>query len=193
MTTFLKWYRLRLRFWGAAIYVHWSVLVVIAVIGVVSIKSPIHAAVAIASYLGMIVIHEIGHAFVARRLGYEIYELRIGFCHGCCEHEHPDTELEDAWIAWGGALAQLCVAIPVLVIGALTEDFDLGYAAPMIAFLGYVNLLVALINLAPAEGLDGQRAWRVVPLAATWWRASRSSRKLRKSIRRRGWGERGPR
>jgi Zn-dependent protease len=41
---------------------------------------------------------------------------------------------------------------------------DFGYAAPAIAFLGYVNVVIALANLAPAPGFDGRIAWRVVPL-----------------------------
>jgi Tfp pilus assembly protein PilX len=46
------WFQFRrARILGARVYVHWSVLVVVALLALVSIRSPIYAAVAIASYL----------------------------------------------------------------------------------------------------------------------------------------------
>ena len=185
MRAFPRWFRFRrVRLCGAAVYVHWSVLLVIAILGLVSIQSPIHACVAIASYLSVIVIHELGHALVSQRLGYEVFAIRIAFIHGSCEHEAPDTLLDDVWIAWGGVLAQLTVAIPVLVFGSVTEDFDLGYLAPTIAFLGYFNLVIALVNLAPGPGMDGQLAWRAVPLIFGWLRARRSARQVLTALKR---------
>ena len=182
------WIRIRrLRRFAFPIYVHWSVLVVVALLALTSIKSPIHAAVAIVSYLSVIAIHELGHAFAATKLGYEVVALRIGFFHGCCEYEATDTELEDVWIAWGGVLAQLAVAIPVLAIAAVTEDLDLGYAAPIIVFLGYMNLLCALVNLAPTQGMDGQTAWRALPLLASWLRARKATKDVVTSLKRKRW------
>ena len=76
------------------VYVHWSVLVVVALLALVSIRSPIHAAVAIASYLGIIVIHEAGHAWVAHRLGYGVDAIHVSFLHGYCTHDMPYNETD---------------------------------------------------------------------------------------------------
>ena len=154
----------RARILGARVYVHWSVLVVVALLALVSIRSPIYAAVAIASYLGIIVIHEAGHAWVARRLGYGVDAIHVSFLHGYCTHDMPYNETDHVLIAWGGVAAQLVVAIPVLTVATIFDRQDFGYAAPAIAFLGYVNVVIALANLAPAPGFDGRIAWRVVPL-----------------------------
>jgi Zn-dependent protease len=163
-----KWLQLRrVRILGARVYVHWSAFAVVLLLALVSVRSPVYAAIAIASYLGMIFLHEAGHAWVARRLGYEVEALYVAFLHGRCEYEVPDTQFEDALIAWGGALAQLAVAAPILVVATVCGDRDLGFGGPAVAVLGYVNLLVALVNLAPAEGLDGHKAWRAIPL---FWR-----------------------
>jgi Zn-dependent protease len=40
-------------------------------------------------------------------------------------------------------------------------------------FLGYVNLFMALFNLAPAQGLDGKVAWRIIPLLLERWHGRR--------------------
>jgi Zn-dependent protease len=159
------WLRLRrVRLFGAPVYLHWSVFVVVLLLALVSLRSPVYAAISIASYLAVIAIHEAGHAWVAHRLGCDVYAVRIGFVHGRCEYYAPHRESDDVMIAWGGVLAQLAIAVPVLIISALLGSRDLGYAAPLVAFLGYVNLLIALVNLAPAEGLDGHTAWRAIPL-----------------------------
>jgi len=50
-----------------------------------SINSPILAAISICSYFGIIMLHEIGHAFVANLLGYNVRGVYFGFVHGMCE------------------------------------------------------------------------------------------------------------
>jgi len=175
----------RLRAFGARIYFHWSVFAVAGILLIASLDDPVHAILAIVSYVAIIVIHECGHAWVARRRRYAVDELRIAMFHGRCIHESADYELDDVAIAWGGVLAQFAVAIPMLVIAALTPPEMLGPAAPAVMILGRVNVFLALINLIPANGLDGQKAWRVIPLARDWWRSRRKTRQMMRKWTRR--------
>jgi Zn-dependent protease len=162
---FRKWIgQKRLRSFGAPIYIHWSVFAVVLVLAAISIESPIYAAVTMVSYLGIIAIHEIGHACVAQKRGYDVISIRIAFLHGRCEYEAPDYEWDEVAIAWGGVLAQLLVAAPILVIATLLDRVNLGYLGPIVVVLGYLNLVIALVNLVPAPGLDGATAWRIIPL-----------------------------
>jgi len=149
---------------GAPVYIHWSALVVIAAIFLFSLSSPIYGAIAVASYLGIIVVHEIGHAIVAMKLKYGVTAIKIGAVHGLCEYEEPYSEWEDVIIAWGGVAAQVVVALFVLTIAALYTGDSYGYFGPVVAFLGYINLVIAAVNLAPSPWLDGYKTWRIVPL-----------------------------
>lgn len=163
--TWRSWWRIpNIRVYGAPVYAHWSVLVAVAVVGFLSFNSPLYAALAILCYLSIIGIHELGHAYVAHRLGYDVVAVRVAFLHGACDCEAPHTAWHDVLVAWGGVVAQLLVAAPVLLIGAMLGARDPLLFGPVLAFLGYVNLLIALVNLAPTPGLDGSVAWRVVPL-----------------------------
>jgi len=160
-----KWYRMGgLRIFNAPVYVHSAVPIVTAVLCLAAFSDVLSAAVLIACYLSVILVHEIGHGFVARRRGLEVLSLSIGALHGRCEYEAPEYEWDDVLVAWGGVVAQLIIAISILVCEAIFPSFASGALGPVVLVFGYVNLLIALINLAPAEGMDGALAWRIIPL-----------------------------
>lgn len=167
------------------VFVHWSAFLVAVALGTLSLKSPIYAALAIVCYFTVIAIHELGHAWVARRLGYDVLAIRIGLIHGQCVHEATETEWEAVLVAWGGVAAQVCVAAAALVVAKLVDGLDVPYFGLVVVFLGYLNFLVAFVNLAPGPGMDGATAWRIVPLSWRRWRANRVARKALRSIARR--------
>jgi Zn-dependent protease len=175
----------RLRAFGAPIYIHWTAFAVAGVLAVLSMSSPIHVAIAIASYFAIILIHECGHAWVARRRHHRVICIRISSFHGTCEHESADYEWDDVAIAWGGVLAQFAVAIPMLILAKLTTPQMLGPFELVITILGGANLVIALFNLMPAPHMDGAKAWRIIPLARDWWLARRTTKRaLRRWTRR---------
>jgi Zn-dependent protease len=174
----------RLRIFGAPIYIHWSVLVVVCLLALSAIGSPVFAAIAISSYLGIIAIHECGHAFVAKRLGYQVYSIQIAFLHGRCEYAAPRQEWDGIAIAWGGVLAQLLIAIPVLILAGVLGQFEPSYLGPVVVMLGYLNLMIALVNLAPVRGLDGAIAWRIVPLLWTRKRSRSATERAQRKWKR---------
>jgi Zn-dependent protease len=169
----------------APVFVHWSVFIVVVALGLLSLKSPIYAALAIVCYFAVIAIHEVGHALVARRLGYDVLAIRIGVIHGHCVLEAPETEWEEVLIAWGGVLAQMCVAAAIFIVAKLVDGLELPYFGLVVVFLGYLNVFVALVNLAPGPGMDGEAAWKIVPLSWRYWRANRTTKRALRSIARR--------
>jgi len=159
------WIRLgRIRVFGAPIYVHWTVLLALAVMLPFAFSNLPYTVLFMACYLAIIFVHEIGHAFVASRLGLEVDSIGVTILHGWCRFEAPDYEWDEVLVAWGGVGAQVILALPALAIFVALGDSDWGYWTPVIVFLGYLNLALAAVNLLPDEDLDGRIAWRVVPL-----------------------------
>lgn len=63
----------------------------------------------------------------------------------------------------GGVLAQLLMAAAVLLVGSVLSDDSGNYFGPIVLFLGYFNIVIAMGNLAPRRGLDVALAWQVFP------------------------------
>ncbi len=128
------------RILGARIHVHWSALVVAGILFGKSIGHPLSAIALVVSYFGIIVLHEWGHAFAAKKLGYRPLNIGVTFMFGFCEYEAPHYAREDYIIAWGGVLAQFAVAIPLIVLTRLTEIGALPLMGPVIAMFGYFSI-----------------------------------------------------
>lgn len=173
-----------LNIFGAPVQMHWSALVVMGFLFVVSIKSPLYAVVTICSYFGTILLHEAGHAYFARRMGYRIRNIRLGLIHGTCSFDAPYELREECIIAWGGVVAQLVVAIPLIVI-SLTPLNQLPLTGPIFMFLGYISLIVALFNLMPIMNLDGVKAWQLIPIQIKYLRNKATAKKKTEDIVRR--------
>ncbi len=166
------------RLFGSAISIHWSVFVVLLLLSFPVFNSPIYATVTIVSYLSVIFIHELGHLIVAKLHNLQVFNLKFGAFHGICEYEFPDNAWEDVLISWGGIIAQLVVGISVLVSAYLFGNSNLGYWGPMVIFLGYYNLFIAIVNLTPTPGLDGYKAWKIVPLYISRIKARKTTKSI---------------
>ncbi|SRR6266404_3494068 len=159
-----SWLRFgRWQIFGADIYVHQYVLVAIAALLVLALRNWILAITCLASYIAIIFVHEVGHAVIASRLGYDVAAIRIGLVHGRCEYEYPDSAWDASLVSWGGILAQLLVAALVFAIAsALSGSFSDRFG-PVVILLGYINIIVAAANLTPRAPFDGYLAWRIFP------------------------------
>lgn len=131
-------------------------------------------------FFASILLHELGHAFVAIRNGIGISGITLWMFGGIALMERDtDTPGKEFKVAIGGpvvtlAIVAVCTGLGMVLAGpddfrdaALTESGTrTSGAAAVIAWLGSINLLVLLFNLVPAFPLDGGRiaraiAWRV--------------------------------
>ncbi|HWX86591.1 MAG TPA: site-2 protease family protein, partial [Solirubrobacteraceae bacterium] len=149
-------------------------------------------AVAVAGALGYfasLILHELGHALVSRRLGIPILGIDLWFFGGMAKPaREPETAGEEFKVAAAGpavtlALVVICtVAIAIAANGSNFADAALtreGFTTtPLLALLGwflFINTLLLLFNLVPAFPLDGGRIAR----AAIWWRTGDRNRGTR--------------
>ncbi len=116
-------------------------------------------------FFGSLLLHDLGHAFVARREGVEIESITLWLLGGVARMRGrlPSAGAEFR-IAVAGPLVSAVLATGFIAAAVLTTA---GTAVDgVVAWLGYVNLVLAAFNLVPALPLDGGRILR-----AALWRA----------------------
>lgn len=109
---------------------------------------------------GFVVLHELGHAIVARQLGVHVTGIELGFLGGAAKMANlPRTPRDELMIAAAGP------AVSLMLGGALG---GLGFAlgglsiAPFLLWGGVINLVIAGFNLIPALPMDGGRILRAL-------------------------------
>jgi Zn-dependent protease/predicted transcriptional regulator len=163
---------------GIRIGVNWSWILVFALVvwtwatGVFPDTNPglsdgTYVAMAISGavlFFASLLLHELGHAFQARREGMEIEGITLWLFGGVAKFKgmFPSAGAEFR-IAIAGPLVSLVLGglfVAIAVVAGLPEPAD-----AVAAWLGYVNLSLLAFNLLPALPLDGGRVLR----AALWY------------------------
>ena len=133
-----------------------------------------------ALFFASILLHELGHAFVAIRNGIGVSAITLWMFGGVARLEKDsDTPGTEFKIGIAGPLVTAAIVVVCAVLGlllaggdevrhaALTQqDTQTSGIAAMVVWLGSINLLVLLFNLVPAFPLDGGRIARAI----AWWR-----------------------
>lgn len=101
-----------------------------------------------------ILVHELGHAVVARRLGVRIAGIELQFFGGVAKMVTPPRSARDEiLIAVAGPAVSLGLALVAIVVGDLLRSSLLNH-------LGFTNLVLGVFNLLPALPMDGGRVFR---------------------------------
>jgi len=164
------------RWRGVPVWLHWSAWLALAWFGYRH-RQWLPSLLSFAGFLGLLAIHELGHAVAAQSRRVRVHEIRLYLLHGLCRHAVPARERDAIFIAWGGVLAQaavLLVALPLSAgIGAISPMLSIALA-PLFQVLIWANAWMIAFNLLPIAPLDGHRAWRALrPLGKslkTRWR-----------------------
>jgi Zn-dependent protease len=164
------------RFGGVEVRINWSWIVIFALIvwtladGVFPDQNPglsdgtylAAALVAAVLFFASVLLHELGHAWQARREGMEIDGITLWLFGGVAQFKgmFPSAGAEFR-IAIAGPLVSLGLGVlfVLVALAGLPSAAD-GVAA----WLGYINLTLLVFNLIPALPLDGGRVLR----AALW-------------------------
>ena len=166
------------RFGGIEVRLNWSLLAIFALIvwsltdGVFPSQNPglshgtylAMGIVAALLFLASILLHELGHSWVARREGIEVDSITLWLFGGVSQFKgrftSPGAEFR---VAVSGPLVSIALGVLFVLIALAHPPSAVDGVA---AWLGYINLILAVFNLLPASPLDGGRV-----LHAALWRA----------------------
>ncbi|CAN5497253.1 site-2 protease family protein [soil metagenome] len=119
----------------------------------------------VAGALGLflsIILHELGHAVVARRYGIPMRGITLFIFGGVAEmgDEPPDAKSE-FFMAIGGPVVSVLIAGSCLGLAAAGDAAGAGLAITgVFEYLGWINGILVLFNMIPAFPLDGGRVLR---------------------------------
>jgi Zn-dependent protease len=130
-------------------------------------------------YFASLILHELGHALMARRLGIPIAGIDLWFFGGLSHmRREPESAGEEFKVAAAGpavtlVLFGLCLAAGTLlassgrfshVVALTNEDVIASPALALVGWIGFINAALLIFNIVPAFPLDGGRIAR----AAIW-------------------------
>jgi len=105
---------------------------------------------------GSVLLHELGHALIARQLGVPVSGIELSFFGGAAKMTRlPRTANHELAIAAAGPVVSLALGGMGLGLAAVTH-------VGLFAWLGWTNLVIAGFNLIPALPMDGGRILRAL-------------------------------
>jgi Zn-dependent protease/CBS domain-containing protein len=169
------------RIFGIRVGVNWSVLVIVALlayglaVGQFPAVAPRHpvveyvvaALLTALAYIGSLLAHELAHSLVAQRNGVEVEGITLWLLGGVSqlkgEVKDPGAEVRVAGV---GPLVSLLLGGAFWLVAWLLHAAGVGgVVVAALAWLGGINVLLAVFNVIPAAPLDGGRL-----LQAVLWR-----------------------
>jgi len=162
---------------GIPVKLHWSFFLVFVMVGYIAWDNQMNQTatiilfgLAIATFI-CVVLHEYGHALMAKRFGVKTRDIILAPIGGVARLEGlPEKPMQEFWIALAGPLVNFIIVIcclPYFIFNSPEELLRLSsiidpleepaFFVPLF-MLG--NLVVGLFNLVPVFPLDGGRVFR---------------------------------
>lgn len=151
------------RYVGIPVRAHWSMGFVAVLFGTnLSAELGVVAGIiTAAAFFASILLHEFGHALVARRYGVNTESIDLWALGGMArlDRESP-TPKADGLIAVAGPAVSL-------IIGATSIGLTFIFRSQPLIWVGVINVFLAVFNMLPGAPLDGGRVVRAVRWART--------------------------
>jgi Zn-dependent protease len=121
-----------------------------------------------------ILVHELGHSLVGQRFNLKIRSITLWVLGGMAEFERiPRQRGTEALMAIAGPATSFLLAGVVWILQHAAPD-SFGGIRFILAYLLYMNLVLAIFNLLPALPLDGGRVFRsLLAMRTSYLRATR--------------------
>jgi Zn-dependent protease len=147
---------------GIDVFVHPTFLLILLFPGVLA--GGLVTLMLVLSVFGCVLLHEFGHALMARRFGIETEDITLYPIGGVARLRRlPRAPGAELLIALAGPAVNFAIVGALLLLGVLGVDQLM--SDPMLAFLEqllFVNLGLGLFNLIPAFPMDGGRVLRAL-------------------------------
>lgn len=147
---------------GIDVFVHPTFLLVLLFPGVLS--GGLLTILLVLSVFGCVLLHEFGHALMARRFGIETEDITLYPIGGVARLRRlPRAPGAELLIALAGPAVNFAIVGTMLALGFL--GFDRLLTDPALEFaeqLVLVNMVLGLFNLIPAFPMDGGRVLRAL-------------------------------
>lgn len=159
------------RIGGIEVRLHVTFLLLLVWIGVSyyavgGVAAAISALAFIGALFGSVLLHELGHAFAARRYGVRTPDITLLPIGGVARLDRiPDSPRAELAIALAGPAVNIVLAAVLYVLATIAGRIDaLGgihlFGGTFLGRILFVNLWLALFNLLPAFPMDGGRVLR---------------------------------
>jgi len=111
-----------------------------------------------------VILHEFGHALVARRLGLSIRGITLFFFGGVAEMDsEPPSPAAEFFVAIAGPAVSLGIGIFCATTNFLfLSGAGLAAVSALVGYLAFINVILVAFNMMPAFPLDGGRVLRSV-------------------------------
>lgn len=108
-----------------------------------------------------VIVHELGHSLVARKQGIAVKNITLFVLGGVSSIEkEASSPGREAILAGIGPLVSLMIGVLALLLAFVPGMPQTAHA--VLAYVGYMNVLLAVFNLLPGFPLDGGRVLRAV-------------------------------
>lgn len=156
------------------IYFHFTFLILLVWVAMSSwmagrsVGHAVHGLVTILVLFGIVVLHELGHAFAARHFGIRTRDITLLPIGGVARLERmPEDPKQELVVSVAGPAVNVVLAVTGIIalisiagVSALTPWPLIGMK-PLSGFV-WINVILAVFNLIPAFPMDGGRVLRAL-------------------------------
>mgnify|MGYP000145869235 CR=1 FL=1 len=168
----MKWSLKLGRILGIDVYIHVTFLLLLGFVGLAhwlpdrSLPSALSGVGFFMGLFACVLLHEYGHALMARRYGIKTRDITLLPIGGVARLERmPEQPIQELWVALAGPAVNVVIAAVLFVWLNLTSSWDPVSSLSMnqgnlLERLFAVNVFLVLFNMLPAFPMDGGRVLR---------------------------------
>lgn len=191
----MKWSVKIGRFVGIDVYMHFTFLLLIGWVALMhwqngrSVSAALVGVMFILAIFMCVVLHEFGHALMARRYGIPTRDIILLPIGGVARLEKMPTQpIQELWVALAGPAVNVVIAVVLFVWLKLTASWEplqslTVTTGSFLERLLAVNLFMTAFNMIPAFPMDGGRVLRaILATRKEYGRATRIAASIGKGI-----------